>query len=43
VAAIYNRHSYAEEKRRALEAWGHFVMELVGATKVLAWLPRTAD
>jgi integrase len=28
VAAIYNRHSYAEEKRQALEAWGQFVTTL---------------
>ena len=34
VAAVYNRHSYAEEKRLALEAWSDFVMKLVGATKL---------
>lgn len=29
VAGIYNRHSYGEEKRRALEAWARFVLSLV--------------
>jgi hypothetical protein len=29
VAAVYNRYSYAEEKARALAAWGLFVMDLV--------------
>jgi integrase len=29
VAAIYARHSYADEKRSALEAWGRFVTTLV--------------
>jgi hypothetical protein len=28
VAAVYNRHSYLPEKRRALEAWADFVMQL---------------
>jgi integrase len=30
VAAVYNRHSYLPEKRRALEAWAGHVMQLVG-------------
>jgi hypothetical protein len=30
VAAIYNRHSYLPEKRRALEAWAGHVMQLIG-------------
>jgi integrase len=29
VAAVNNRYSYADEKIRALEAWGRFVRELV--------------
>jgi hypothetical protein len=29
VAAVYNRYSYADEKRRALEVWGRFVTDLV--------------
>jgi integrase len=29
VAGIYQRHSFAEEKRRALETWASFVSELV--------------
>ena len=28
VAAVYNRYSYLEEKRQALEAWGHHVAGL---------------
>ena len=33
VAAIYNRYSYADEKRAALEAWGRHVTALIqGAT-----------
>ena len=30
VAAIYNRHDYAAEKRAALEAWSQHVLALVG-------------
>jgi hypothetical protein len=29
IAAIYNRHSYQEEKREALETWGAYVTDLV--------------
>jgi hypothetical protein len=29
VAAVYNRYSYADEKSRALAAWGLFVTDLV--------------
>lgn len=29
VAAVYNRHDYADEKARALEAWARHVMSLV--------------
>lgn len=29
VAAVYNRHSYLPEKRRALEAWAGFVLSLM--------------
>lgn len=31
VAAVYNRYSYADEKRAALQAWGRYVTKLVGA------------
>lgn len=31
VAAIYNRHDYAREKRQALEAWANRLDEIVGA------------
>lgn len=30
VAAVYNRHTYLPEKRRALEAWGRHVAGLAG-------------
>jgi integrase len=30
VAGVYNGHSYADEMRRALEAWGDFVLTLTG-------------
>ena len=29
VAAIYNRHAYLDERRAALDAWGHYVESLV--------------
>jgi integrase len=29
VAAIYNRHGYSEERKRALEAWAHYVETLI--------------
>jgi hypothetical protein len=29
VAAIYNRHSYSEERKAALEAWGRYVQALI--------------
>ena len=29
VAAVYNRFEYLEERRAALEAWGHYVSKLV--------------
>jgi integrase len=29
VAAVYNRYTYADEKCRALEVWGRFVVDLV--------------
>src|SRR4051794_3146236 len=30
VTAVYNRHKYFAEKRRALDAWAGHVMQLVG-------------
>lgn len=32
VAAVYNRHSYIEEMRAAIDAYEAHVQELVGAT-----------
>lgn len=32
VAGVYQRHSFTDEKRRALEAWGQFVTALVAGT-----------
>jgi integrase len=29
IVGVYQRHSFAEEKRRALEAWGNYVTALV--------------
>jgi integrase len=29
VVGIYQRHSFAEEKRAALDAWGHYVKVLI--------------
>jgi hypothetical protein len=31
VVGIYQRHSFADEKRRALDAWATFIEQLVGA------------
>jgi hypothetical protein len=30
VAAVYNRFSYLEERKEALEVWGRFLEDLVG-------------
>ena len=35
VAGVYNRSVYAAEKRAALEAWGRYVLALVGDAAVL--------
>jgi hypothetical protein len=32
VAAVYNRFEYLEERRRALDSWGRFVVELASPT-----------
>jgi hypothetical protein len=29
IVGIYQRHSFADEKRKALQAWGSFVEQLV--------------
>jgi hypothetical protein len=45
VAAVYNRYSYADEKRAALEAWAQFVLALIDerpAGNVVALRPPTA-
>jgi hypothetical protein len=33
VAAVYNRHSYLPEKKRALEAWAAHVIGLVNGAE----------
>jgi hypothetical protein len=33
VAAVYNRHSYADERRDALAAWGQSVKAIVTGSK----------
>jgi hypothetical protein len=30
---VYQRHSFADEKRKALEAWGSFVQSTVSGKK----------
>lgn len=30
IVGVYQRHSFADEKRNALEAWGKFVVSLIG-------------
>ena len=38
IVAVYQRHDYADEKRKALEAWARFVLSLVegsGATLLM--------
>jgi len=32
IVGVYQRHDYADEKRKALEAWAHFVSDLVKGT-----------
>jgi integrase len=32
IVGVYQRHSFADEKRAALEAWGRFVEQLVSGT-----------
>jgi hypothetical protein len=36
VTAIYDRHSYDPEKRKALEAWGRRLEEIVSGPKMRA-------
>jgi integrase len=36
VAAVYNRHGYDAEKRRALDAWGRHLVGLAGGGNVVA-------
>jgi hypothetical protein len=43
VAAIYNRHSYLDERRQALEAWARRLDSIVnGATPNVVELARRA-
>ena len=39
IVGVYQRHSFAEEKRAALDAWGHHIEQLVGS-KPARVLPR---
>lgn len=44
IVAVYQRHDYADEKRRALEAWAAFVKELVeGSAENVIRLASSAD
>ena len=36
VAAVYNRYEYAEERKRALFAWGNYIERLVSAKSLSA-------
>lgn len=36
IAAVYNRHSYLPEKRKAMEAWGRFVESLIAGRSASA-------
>jgi len=31
VMAIYNRHDYADERKKALNSWGQHVLQVVAA------------
>ena len=31
IVGVYQRHTFADEKRAALEAWGHFLSNLINA------------
>jgi integrase len=41
VAAVYNRHDYAPEKRAALDAWARYVLDLTGERKADNVVPLT--
>ena len=44
VAAVYNRHSYVDERRAALEAWSRHVESLIRPTPSnVVELPRRAE
>jgi integrase len=36
VTAVYDRHSYDREKRQALEAWAHKLIEIIGRCEEIA-------
>lgn len=36
VTAVYDRHSYDQEKRQALEAWGRKLEEIIGGTEKIS-------
>jgi hypothetical protein len=44
VAGVYNKAAYLDERRRALERWGAYVMELAEGTprkaKIVRWGQR---
>jgi integrase len=42
VARVYNRYNYAEEKRRSLETWGRYVMDLVDGPRAGNLIPFRA-
>jgi integrase len=46
VAAVYNRHGYTDERRRALDAWAHRLTAIADGeprSNVLAFRPLTGE
>lgn len=39
IVGVYQRHSFADEKRQALDAWGKFVIDLVGGKPISNVVP----
>ena len=42
IVSVYQRHSYADEKRNALQAWARFVLSLKSARRQRQRLPQRA-
>jgi hypothetical protein len=43
VTAVYDRHSYDEEKRAALEAWASRLVEIIGPAAMDASKPLRGE